>query len=86
MTATTTLASRLDAIRTGADKRIGPERLAIMHRATADLRGSGILDRVTPVGAALPAFALPDTEGATVRLPDLLSDGPLVVTFFRGSW
>ena len=86
MSTETTLASQLDTIRAGAEKRIGPERTAIMHRATDDLRNSGILDRVIATGAALPAFALPDTAGATVRSADLLAQGPLVLTFFRGSW
>jgi hypothetical protein len=80
------LADRLDTIRAGAEKRIPPERHAIMLRATEDLRRSGILERVIRRGATLPAFALPDTAGATVRSADLLARGPLVVTFFRGSW
>src|SRR5271166_3151628 len=33
-----TLDERLDAIRQGADKRIPPDKRAIMHRATDDLR------------------------------------------------
>ena len=35
------LAERLDTIRQGADKRIPPDKRAIMHRATDDLRASG---------------------------------------------
>ena len=31
------LAERLDAIRQGADKRIPPDKRAIMHRATDDV-------------------------------------------------
>jgi hypothetical protein len=44
-----TLAERLGAIRQGADKRIPPDKRAIMHRATHDLRTSGILDGVIEV-------------------------------------
>ena len=38
------------------------------------------------VGATAPDFALPDIDGGTVRLYDLLAQGPVVLTFYRGSW
>jgi hypothetical protein len=46
-----TLAERLDTIRQGADKRIPADKRAIMHRATDDLRASGIMDGVIKVSA-----------------------------------
>lgn len=67
-------------------KRIPPDKAAIMHRATEELRASGIVDRVTKVGSKLPDFALPNADGREVRSADLLAEGPLVLTFFRGSW
>lgn len=81
-----TLAERLDTIRQGADKRIPPEKRAIMHRATDVLRSSGILDHVIKVGDPLPPFALKDAFAAEVRSSELLANGPLVLTVFRGSW
>jgi hypothetical protein len=81
-----TLAERLDTIRQGADKRIPPDKRAIMHRATDDLRASGILDGVIKVGDPLPPFALKNAFGEEVRSPELLANGPLVLTVFRGSW
>ena len=80
------LAERLETIRKGADKRIPPDKRAIMHRATADLRASDIMDRVIKVGDPLPAFALTNAFGQEVRSSDLLAKGPLVLTVFRGSW
>jgi hypothetical protein len=81
-----TLAERLDTIRQGAEKRIPPDKRAIMHRATDDLRSSGILDRVIKMGDPLPPFALQNAFGAEVRSSELLANGPLVLTVFRGSW
>ena len=81
-----TLAETLQGIREATDKRIPPERRAIMHRATEELRASGIMDRVVKVGEKLPPFALPNAHGHAVRSTDLLASGPLVLTFFRGSW
>ena len=46
----TMLAERLEVIRQGADKRIPPDKRAIMHRSTADLRASGIMDGVIKAG------------------------------------
>jgi hypothetical protein len=81
-----TLAERLDTIRQGADRRIPPDKRAIMHRATDDLRSSGILDRVIKVGDPLPPFTLRNAFGDEMRSSELLANGPLVLTVFRGSW
>jgi len=80
------LSERLARIQEGANQRIPPDKRAIMHRATADLLASGIMDRVIKVGDPLPSFALKNSHGQEVRSPDLLANGPLVVTVFRGSW
>ena len=80
------LAERLDAIRQGADKRIPLDKRAIMHRATDDLRASGIMDGVIKVGDPLAPFALYNAYGPEVRSSTLLAEGPLVLTVFRGSW
>jgi hypothetical protein len=78
------LAERLDIIRQGADKRIPPDKRAIMHRATDELRASGIMDGVIKVGDPLPPFALKNAFGQEVR--SSVANGPLVLTVFRGSW
>jgi hypothetical protein len=80
------LAQTLASIREASAKRIPPEKEAVMHRATEELRSSGIMDGVIKAGDRLPAFALPNAYGRKVRSDDLLAKGPLVLTFFRGSW
>lgn len=80
------LEDKLAAARAAAASRILPERQAIMHRATEDLRNSGILDRIVPVGGRMPAFGLDNHDGRRVASEDLLGGGPLVLSFFRGSW
>ena len=80
------LEERLAATRAASASRIPPERQAIMHRATEDLRSSGILDRIVPVGARMPPFDLANHDGGRVSSEDLLAGGPLVLSFFRGSW
>ena len=81
-----TLDETLNGIRDASAKRVPADKAAIMHRATEDLRASGIMNRVIKPGDALPPFALPNAGGQEVRSADLLAKGPLVLTFFRGSW
>ena len=80
------LAERLARIQEGADQRIPPDKRAIMHRATNELRASGIMDGVIKVGDPLPGFALNNSRGREVRSADLLAKGPVVLTVFRGTW
>jgi cytochrome oxidase Cu insertion factor (SCO1/SenC/PrrC family) len=80
------LEDKLAATRAASAGRIPPDRQAIMHRATEDLRKSGILDRIVPVGRPAPAFELANHDGRRISSADLLAGGPLVLSFFRGSW
>ena len=80
------LEEKLAATRAASAQRIPPDRAAIMERATEDLRKSGILDRVLKVGARMPAFELANHDGGPVSSRDLVAAGPLIVSFFRGSW
>ena len=66
-------------------ERVPPGVHDIMKRATDELAASGIAQRVRRTGMA-PIFELQDAEGATVRLVDLLSKGPVVLSFYRGVW
>lgn len=80
------LGEQLDAIREAGSKAIPAERLKVMHAATAALQASGAKDRVAKAGDTLPAFELPNQNGAIVRSAELLAQGPLVLTIYRGVW
>lgn len=80
------LNERLTASRIKAESSRDPAVTALMHRATDDLRASGIMAGVPAVGDAAPHFARPDLDGETVRLSTLLERGPAIVSFFRGRW
>jgi hypothetical protein len=81
-----TLQERLDRINARFTEAAPAPALEIMHRATDDVRASGILDLIPSVGDALPAFEMLDTEGTPMRSQDLLADGPLIMSFYRGVW
>jgi peroxiredoxin len=81
------LQSKLDEITQNTRKLVQPERLAISEDAIAELFGSGIEDRVLPVGSKAPEFSLPDAiSGKPIKSSDMLALGPLVISFFRGRW
>jgi peroxiredoxin len=83
---TTALQDQLDEITANTRHLVQAERLAIGERAIAELFATGIEDRILPIGAQAPAFALKDSNNKLVRSEDMLSLGPLVIKFFRGRW
>jgi peroxiredoxin len=82
----TSLQDQLDEMTANTRLLVQAERLAIGERAVTELFASGIEDRILPVGAVAPEFALKDATGRMVRSEDMLALGPLVVKFFRGRW
>ncbi len=80
------LQEQLDEITANTRALVQPERLAISEQAVSDLFASGAETRILQAGSQAPAFALPDFSGKLVRSSDLLSLGPLIISFFRGRW
>jgi hypothetical protein len=80
------LQAKLDAMREMSKTRIPPEARAVMERSVADLRASGIMNRVARVGQAAPPFTLPSGDGRPVSLAELTARGPVVLSFYRGRW
>jgi peroxiredoxin len=83
---TTSLQDQLDEITSNTRRLVQPERLRISEQSVEELFATGIEDRILPIGAQAPEFALKDATGKLVRSTDLLAVGPLIVKFFRGRW
>ncbi len=81
-----TLQETLRQFKAGVLTRVSPADVAVMEQATADLINSGILQKTKKTGDRAPDFTLPDATGELVGLAHLLATGPVVVTFFRGTW
>lgn len=86
-----TLKTRLDAFRVDFEAGKPPYNVPksiidTFHRATEELLASGAVDRAKKVGDSAPTFTLKDSEGNNVSSAELLSKGPLVVSFYRGIW
>ena len=82
MSMTEELAERREAAR----KRIPPDKLSVMDRATADLEKSGITASCLKEGDAAPDFVLPNAVGEWVSLTKMVKNGPVVLSFYRGGW
>lgn len=80
------LQDQLDEITSNTRQLVQAERLAVGERAVEELFATGIEERILPVGAVAPEFALKDSNGKMVRSADLLQLGPLFLKFFRGRW
>ncbi|WP_346292230.1 peroxiredoxin-like family protein [Sphaerothrix gracilis] len=57
-----------------------------MAQALTELQASDIADNSLKAGDRVPNFSLPNAVGQTVSIQDLLQTGPVVISFYRGSW
>ncbi len=80
------LQEKLTRLRKGFEAQAPKEVVEIMHRATNNLEKSGILDGTVKVGDQAPDFSLKNADGQEFSLKDLLSHGPVVLSFYRGKW
>jgi hypothetical protein len=62
------------------------QAIETMHRATAELKASGLENTALKVGDRAPEFSLFNQDHGSVGSAELLRQGPVVVTFFRGHW
>ncbi|MDK1024176.1 MAG: peroxiredoxin-like family protein [Gammaproteobacteria bacterium] len=61
-------------------------QVAILLKATAMLRRSGILEKCLHVGESVPDFVITGCSNDASTLFKLLREGPVVINFFRGLW
>jgi hypothetical protein len=80
------LQEKLNKLKAGFEAKAPKDALEIMHRATDDLRNSGIMQGVLKSGDTAPDFELKNADENVIRLKDLLTSGPLVLSFYRGKW
>jgi len=85
------LQSRLDEFKKAFKSGAPPynaehEAIEKMHRATAELKSSGIEQQALKIGDCAPRFTLFNQDHVQVSSSDLLRQGPLVISFFRGHW
>ena len=81
-----TLKDELDQQLAKFKQRASPELVATLQAGVDTLAASGIVERAIKRGDIAPEFALPNANGKMVALSTMLSEGPVVLTFYRGGW
>ena len=85
------LQARLDAFKADFEAGKPPYRvhravIDTMQRATGELIASGVARNALKAGDIAPSFMLKDPDGRPLSSVELLTEGPLVVSFYRGVW
>jgi hypothetical protein len=62
------------------------EAIETIHRATAELKALDLENAALNVGDRSPEFGLFNQDHVKVTSADLLRQGPIVLSFFRGHW
>ena len=75
----------LNALMQGNIKQIAPETVNILMSGIKEVIDSGIAGRALKPGAAAPAINLPNATGDRIDVSAMLTDGPVVVSFYRGA-
>lgn len=81
-----TLKEQLEQRKQQGSAKAPAEVVALRQAETEKLIALGIAEQSLNQGVLAPDFTLPDAEGKWVTLSALLREGPVVVTFYRGSW
>ncbi len=77
---------KLAKIKEEENKNFSSDAVRIISEFIQQLQNSGIEDRVVKNGQKAPDFRLVNALGFFVSLQELLKRGPLIISFYRGSW
>ena len=80
------LKEKLQEIIDASAIKLTDEAKAIAGSATQAVADSIAGRSIPQVGDAFPEFVLPDSQGIVHRSTDLVGQGQLILTFFRGGW
>jgi len=65
---------------------IPKETLDVLMSELQVLIDTGMAEKAVQQDSHFPTFALPNAKNETRSLDDFLSQGPLVISFYRGAW
>jgi peroxiredoxin len=83
---TPTIQEQSEQVKAVSAGRLPAEVLETFARDQAAFRAKGRPANAVAVGDVLSNFTLPDASGRDVSLSGLISNGPLVLVFYRGGW
>jgi peroxiredoxin len=80
------LQKELGAVAQMVRQKTPPHVMPTIEATTKRLKESGLKNHALQTGQTMPDFELPDATGEIVRSIEFRSQGPLLITFYRGSW
>lgn len=81
-----TLAQQIDELNKNLTQQVPPEVLTSFGQSIEDVKKLQLEDHCIKVGDTFPNFQLKNTTNQVIELNDLLQKGPVIISFFRGSW
>ncbi|GLR70255.1 peroxiredoxin-like family protein [Agaribacter marinus] len=67
-------------------ENLPPELVSLIEQGAGEISAMAIVEHAINVGDKVPDFTLKDRNGSYRSLTEYLTDGPLVITFYRGVW
>lgn len=80
------LKDELDQFKAEFLAKFPKDKAAIMARADMELAQNQVTKNARKTGDKAPDFSLPDASGKLVSLRESLSQGPVILIFYRGGW
>tara|TARA_R110002060_G_scaffold23089_3_gene31231 strand:+ start:723 stop:1373 length:651 start_codon:yes stop_codon:yes gene_type:complete len=80
------LKAQIDAYNVQKEANLPTEVLALMNTTNEELIAQHIRDNALQVGQKVKNFSLLNHRGESTELATLLTQGPVIVSFYRGAW
>ncbi len=80
------LKAQIDAYNVQKEAKLPGDVLALMAQTNEELIAQHIKDNALQVGAKVSNFSLNNHSAEQVELADLLNNGPVIISFYRGNW
>ena len=84
--ASESLKSMLEERKASFLEKAPQDKIDLFNRGIQAIADDKVIEGAKNVGDQAPQFSLPNALGETVNLEDLLAEGPIVLTWYRGGW
>ncbi|MGG5505533.1 MULTISPECIES: peroxiredoxin-like family protein [unclassified Myroides] len=81
-----TLAQQIDELNKNLVQQVPPEVLNSFSQSIEEVKHLQLENHCIKLGETFPNFKLQNTSDQCIELNDLLQKGPVIISFFRGSW
>ncbi len=80
------LQSKLDSIKNTFENKASEEKKQAYQQGVDEVGESGAMKNALREGDDAYMFELPNADGSTVKMAELLNEGPVVLIWYRGGW